>query len=225
MSTFKELTYMVLDELKLFSDDATITEEHIIFLLSKYRAFLLKQRYSDIKKSIPDSNYQEICLTMEESPGEPGSPCECTSYYMKSLETIPPIMASGNTMVYSNVSFFGEIDYIPKERFKYVGYNKYLINTVYATKATNDYLYLKSGTNTVSNITSVKMRAMFQDAVTASELVCSKECDILDREFPIEQALIPPLIEFVIKELTRVVYSPEDRINNADDDLSKVQTK
>ena len=57
MSTYRQLTYLVLDEIKGFSDDFTYTEDHIIFLLDKYRAFILKQRYSDIKKQIPESNY------------------------------------------------------------------------------------------------------------------------------------------------------------------------
>ena len=50
MSTFREIVYLVLDELKLTSDDATFTENHIIYLINNYRSFLLKQRYSDIKK-------------------------------------------------------------------------------------------------------------------------------------------------------------------------------
>ena len=45
MSTFKEIVYMCLDELQLSSDDATFTEEHIIFLANKYRALLLKKQY------------------------------------------------------------------------------------------------------------------------------------------------------------------------------------
>jgi len=48
---------MALDELKLHSDDANFTEEHIIFLADKYRAILLKQRYADVKKEIPLANY------------------------------------------------------------------------------------------------------------------------------------------------------------------------
>ena len=44
MATYKELVYMCLDELKLKSDDSFIQQEHIIFLLDKYRAFILKQR-------------------------------------------------------------------------------------------------------------------------------------------------------------------------------------
>jgi len=42
MSTFKEIVYLALEELKLTSDDSYYTEDHILFLLNKYRAFLLK---------------------------------------------------------------------------------------------------------------------------------------------------------------------------------------
>lgn len=54
MSTYRELVYLVLDELKLTSDDALFNEEHVMFLLGKYRGFLLKQQYKDIKKEIPE---------------------------------------------------------------------------------------------------------------------------------------------------------------------------
>ena len=33
MQTFRELVYMVMDELKLYSDDSNFTEDHIIMLL------------------------------------------------------------------------------------------------------------------------------------------------------------------------------------------------
>jgi hypothetical protein len=39
---WKELVYMVLDELKLVSDDSTFTEDHVMFTLNKYRTFVLK---------------------------------------------------------------------------------------------------------------------------------------------------------------------------------------
>ena len=43
--TWREVIYMVLDELKGMSDDFTFTEDHIAFLLGNYRSFILKQRY------------------------------------------------------------------------------------------------------------------------------------------------------------------------------------
>ena len=68
MNTYRQLVYMVLDELKGSADDFTFTEDHVMFLLSKYRAFLLKQRYADIKKPMPESNYQTLCLELIEVP-------------------------------------------------------------------------------------------------------------------------------------------------------------
>ena len=55
--TYREIVYACLDILKLTSDDSLYTEDHIIFLANKARTLLLKQRYSDIKKRIPESNY------------------------------------------------------------------------------------------------------------------------------------------------------------------------
>ena len=74
--TWREIIYMCSDELKLSSDDSFYTNDHLIFLLVKYRSFLLKQRYSDIKKQIPDSDYQSICLDLIEVPAISGEPCE-----------------------------------------------------------------------------------------------------------------------------------------------------
>jgi hypothetical protein len=37
--------------------------------------------------------------------------------------------------------------------------------------------------------------------------------------------LVPPLIELVVKELRGPEYSPEDKGNNAEDDLSNVSMK
>ena len=52
MATYREMVYMVLDELKLFSDDSSFTEEHVRFLLDKYRMYILKQQYEKEKKEI-----------------------------------------------------------------------------------------------------------------------------------------------------------------------------
>lgn len=76
MSTYKELTYMVLDELKIVSDDSHFQEEHVLFLLDKYRAFLLAQRYKDIRKEIPESNYQTICVDLKQVNAIDGTPVQ-----------------------------------------------------------------------------------------------------------------------------------------------------
>lgn len=229
MSTYKELTYMVLDELKLYSDDALYTEEHIMFLLGKYRTFLIKQRYSDVKKQIPESNYQTICLDLIEVPAISGEPCEGGSY-LRSKEKIPFLMKIGNPRVYPIDYYQGEITYVSRDRMRYVGYNKYLQNIIYASLGPDNYLYFKSFNPQFLYLEKIRMTGIFEDTLAASELQCPDKngnivCDVLDREFPIENALIPPLIQLVVEELTKAEYKPEDKENNSDDDLSEVVSK
>ena len=121
MSKLKELIYMCLDEVKLHSDDALFTEDHIIFLLGKYRVFLLKQRYSDIKKQIPESNYQTICLDLIKVSAIPDEPC--AGEYLRSKEEVPFLMKIGNPRVYPIDYYQGEITYISRDRMRYVGHN------------------------------------------------------------------------------------------------------
>ena len=229
MSTYKELIYMCLDELKLYSDDALYTEEHIMFLLGKYRTFLIKQRYSDVKKQIPESNYQTICLDLIEVPAISGEPCEGGSY-LRSKEKIPFLMKIGNPRVYPIDYYQREITYVSRDRMRYVGYNKYLQNIIYASLGPDNYLYFKSFNPQFLYLEKVRMTGIFEDTLAASELQCPDEngnivCDVLDREFPIENALIPPLIQLVVEELTKAEYKPEDKENNSDDDLSEVVSK
>ena len=229
MSTYKELVYMCLDELKLYSDDALYTEEHIMFLLGKYRTFLIKQRYSDVKKQIPESNYQTICLDLIKVPAISGEPCEGGSY-LRSKEKIPFLMKIGNPRVYPIDYYQGEITYVSRDRMRYVGYNKYLQNIIYASLGPDNYLYFKSFNPQFLYLEKVRMTGIFEDTLATSELQCPNEngdtvCDVLDREFPIENALIPQLIQLVVEELTKAEYKPEDKENNSDDDLSKVVSK
>ena len=228
MSTYKELVYMCLDELKLYSDDALYTEEHIMFLLGKYRTFLIKQRYSDVKKQIPESNYQTICLDLIEVPAISGEPCEGGSY-LRSKEKIPFLMKIGNPRVYPIDYYQGEITYVSRDRMRYVGYNKYLQNIIYASLGPDNYLYFKSFNPQFLYLEKVRMTGIFEDTLAASELQCPDEngnivCDILDREFPIESALVPPMIELVVKELLGAEYRPEDSNNDSSDDLSNLAT-
>lgn len=225
MSKYRELVYMVLDELKLSSDDSYFTEDHIIFLLGKYRTLLLKQRYSDIKKPIPESNYQTICLNLVRVPAISGEPCE-GGMYLRSDKKIPFVMKIGNPRVYPIDYYQGEITYVSRDRMRYVGYNKFLQNIIYCSLGPDNYLYFKSSNPQYLYLEEVRFTGIFEDPMLPKELLCPNEtepiCDPIDNEFPLEEALIPPLIELVVKELSNSIYRPEDENNNSKDDLSNV---
>ena len=229
MSTYRELVYMVLDELKLASDDAQFTGDHVMLLLSNYRAFLLKQRYSDIKKHIPESNYQTVCLDLIQVPAISGEPCEGGTY-LRSKDKIPFLMQIGAPRVYPIDYYQGEITYVSRDRMRYVGYNKYLQNIIYCSIGPDNYLYFKSFNPQYLYLEKVKFTGIFQDSRQASNLQCPDNnggtiCDPMDRVFPIEDALVPPLIELVVKELSGPIYKPDDEDNNAKDDLTNTMRK
>ena len=223
MSLYRELVYMVLDELKLISDDSHFQEEHVIFLLDKYRALLLKQNYGTLAREIPDSNYQTICLDLE--PYSVGDSCGSEDY-LRSTNTVPYLLDIGLPRVTSLDPFKGNFTYVSMDRFKYVGNNRFLKNEVYGTIAPDQYLYMKSNNPQMYHLKKVKVTGVFEDSLKAAELSCddtdNKICDVMDRQFPIEEALIQPLIQMAVQELGNKLLIPADDVNNASDDLQKL---
>ena len=226
MASYRELVYAVLDELKLSVDDSYFTEDHCIFLLNKYRGMILKQQYKDVKKEIPESNFQTLCLDLIQVPAIAGEPCEGGTY-LRSKYKIPSLMNIITPRVYTEDFYQGDITYVSRERMKYVGYNKWLSNIIYVSLGPDNYLYFKSFNPQYLYLELEKARltGVFEEPEKAAELECNKEkgaCDILDMKFPLEEALVPQVIQLVVRELSGAIYKPEDSENNANDDLSNI---
>lgn len=222
MSKLREIVYMVNDELKLDSNDAFYTIEHFRSFADKFRATLLERRYRDVRRyDIPHANYQTLCLDLKEVPGLPGS--DCSEVYLRSTEKIPSVMPVGIKRIYP-VDYFESyhITWVTKERMQFVGNNKWLANIIYATKGPDDYLYLKSNNPQFLYIKQLKFDGIFFNTEEAYKLSCNKSdtCDILDMEYPLEESLVAPLIQMTVQEFSNDVYKPQDKENNASDDLS-----
>lgn len=222
MSTYRELTYMVLDELKGISDDFTYTEDHVIFMLNRYRATLLKQRYgNDPRKDIPQSNFQDLKMNLIPTPAISGVACEGGNY-LRTTEKLPDLLGFGVTKVHIGDRLGSEmIALVSRERIKYVGYNKWLKPFGYATIGSDNYLYIKYFNPQTAYLKNLTVSGIFENPEEASELTeegCCN-CDVLDRKFPIEESMVPPLIDAVVRELAGAAYRPKDEDNNAKDDL------
>lgn len=223
MSTYGEIVYMILDEVKGMSDDFTYNEEHILYLIDKTRALLLKQRYSDIKKQIPYANYQTIYVTTKESALADDA-LYTSAKYLKTDDKIPEILPIATPRVFTTDYYQGEITYVSRDRMRYVGYNKYLKNIIYCSLHPDKYLYFKSFNDKLLEVNSINFTAVFQSSLEALKLYQNKQ-EVLDTEFPMEESLIQPLVELVVKELTNAIYKPEDTTNNAKDDLEGLAVK
>ena len=223
--TYREATYAILDLLKQSSDDSYYTQEHVLFLASKIRSAILKQTYSNIKKEIPESNYQTICLDLIEVPAIAGEPCEGGTN-LRSKQKIPTTLPVGNTKIYPVDYYQGEVTYVSRERMRYVGHNKWLQNIIYASLGPDQYLYFKSSNPQYIYMKQVRMNGIFEDAEAAAKLQCESQdentCDVLDTQFPLEEGLVTVLIETAVKFLSGSIYKPKDPDNDASDNLSEL---
>lgn len=220
MSTYREVVYLVSDEMKNVSDDSIVNIDHIAFVVDKHRASVLKQLYSSIKKDSPQSNYQTICVKMQP---EEGDICECP--YLKSVHKIPFAMQTGPVTIGNNGVTNNRITFVDRNRFAYAGTGRYSANMAYASYS-NGYLLLKSKNEDFLNIEEVQLTGMFEDGLAAAKLACDKsdaeKCDPLDSRFPLEDNLIPMVVEMSLRELLGMMYRPADQQNNANDDIADI---
>jgi len=227
MATFREMTYMVLDILKEHSDDAYYTGEHVMFLLSRMRAFLLDRKYRP-QRFLPSpvmsrENMQTVCLSLEAAEDINGG---CDGGWLRSVERIPELafedyveVHTVNDMIPANVTF------VPYSRMKYVGHNRWLRNIIYCARSKDGHLYLHGGNPQFMFLDGIMATGVFASPEEAALLSCGKDgvqCDMLDMEFPLESALVPECLELVAKELLGSKYAPEDKENDARDNLGDI---
>ena len=234
MTTYREAIYMCNDLLKGMSDDFTYTEEHIAYLLDKFRALLLKQRYgSDPKKHVPYSNYQT--LEVEFNPAEPKNILKSDTQipYMLQLG-IPRIVLDGED--YYNYRF----ELTSRERLPFVGNSKYTSMISYCAISETGSLLMKNKESywDVPTIEppiyiykgpkKLKLVGIFENPREVNDETSfgesSTDTHEWDRNIPIEESLITTLIEMVIKEIAGSVYRPNDIQNNNMDDNADMAT-
>jgi hypothetical protein len=234
MTTYREAIYMCNDLLKGMSDDFTYTEEHIAYLLDKFRALLLKQRYgNDPKKHVPYSNYQTLEVVF--NPTEPKNMLKSNTQipYMLQLG-IPRIILDGED--YYNYRF----ELTSRERLPFTGNNKFTSMITYCAISETNKLLMKNKESYWVNSTvepsvisyvgpkKLKLVGIFENPreVTDEESFGESSTDTheWDRNIPIEESLITTLIELVAKELAGSVYRPNDEVNDNRDDNADMAT-
>jgi hypothetical protein len=224
--TLRELVYICLDELKLSgSDDSFLNENHVRFLLNKWRARLLKQEYdNNKKKEISASAYQTICLDLEDN-SPLGDDINCGETFRRSVQKIPTLLPNVGDPILSAGGIFANdrIVYVSRQRMRFVGYNRWLRNIIYAALGDDNQLYLSSNNSQFKYLEKLQFTGIFEDAEKAMELSCEKNtesCNPLDQEYPFENYLVPVLVYSVVKELLGAKYQPLDDRNNDSDDLA-----
>jgi len=225
------MVYQCLDILKMASDDAFFTEEHIVFLLDKMRALLLERKYTAGRNgrddsAVPESDMQEICLDLELSSGEDGVCGTGAGEWLVSTEKIPSMLDVGIPKVYPLNFMLGErFSLVPMERLTYTGHNRWLRKFIYCAIGPDMRLYVRGNMAQAKHLRRLRLSGVFENPEEVASMTCdadgsSTACEPLEAEFPLEEALQSTCIEYVVRTLIGSRYAPEDKANNAKDDLS-----
>lgn len=217
MTTYREIIYLILDLVKGTSDDFSLNENHISFLLNKYKGYLLSQKYAKDLSKIDPANFQTICINLINES-------DCDEVVLKSTKTIPNYL--GDITAYAGMD---RLERIENTRFKYVGVGKFGKRTKYFTIMPNRELYIKSKNSQLQYLKKIELSGVFVDEIP-EEMNCNKasdnnnQCyqDPLDSPFVIEPGLIVSLIQAVLNDIMQAAYRPVDGMNNGRDDLPDI---
>ncbi len=238
MSTFRQMVYMVLDHNKLSGDDSYVEPEHVIYILSKIRAYLLTTKYKQLSSQVANSNFQTICVPLERIDDNISSCIDGQNFYIvRSTKKIPNLLELGSsnvTIIQPNGTFGTNLNYnfIGRNRFNSIVFNKWMRNQNYVTIGPDNYLYIKSPDENILLMDSITLNGVFEDIESASQLVCQEctdgeiienDCDILDSNFPLEEGLVTSLLQTAIQFFTTMAVRSKDNTNNATDDLSNIE--
>ena len=178
MATYREIVYLVLDEIKSSNGDSNITENHVIFLANQYRLFLIEQKkLKQGEASLSSANEQTLCIDLEKVDAIPGLEY-CNDIYLRSIQEIPEIVSEESVKVNLVDLFNIMTSYVSKERFKYVGHNKYLRNIIYTTLGPDNHLYFNSQNPQFKYLKKARVTGIFDDLTEKSVLSLQKKFGI-----------------------------------------------
>ena len=172
MATFGQIAHAIQDFSKTISDDSIINIDHIIFLMSKYRNYIL----SNPTKTLTEADYQTICVEVE--TGNDGDICGSVPYLV-SKTAVPTVMSRGGVSVAPPAGFLHgyRFQYVNYQKFQFVGFNKWLYGFIYVTIGPDGRMYLKSHNGGFRYLDKLQLTALFNDIEQAAELECDNCCN------------------------------------------------
>lgn len=217
-----EIIYNVKELLKEHTDDSLISDEHILFLFSTYRAKFLRQLYSDSAKQIDETSLQTLCLkTGVVDRGECGITVDCD--VVRTVAQIPDLLSIKGrpSLIYVGPPIVGLAPYD-------IIYNKQ-INTAlddpFATTSVfidNGYIYLAGKEPAIKKIKCLKIQALFQNPAELEGFTgtCGKDLDSCKgdkEEYPVPGHIVADITNAVVQEFLRTKNIEAYRDTDNDD--------
>lgn len=220
--TKSELIYSVFEKLNIQSDDTDISEELISYLIDTKRAMLLKQQYAKNAWHMPIEIKQELCMDLKLTEAVAGY--SCPGKMLATSVSLPrSIKIKGKEGPLTVRKLDGReiaLTIVPIERIPFLFENRYTQHLTYCAVDFDLKLYIISKDDKHRFLKSIKVTDIFEEPDKALLLTCNYDNtkEAWDNEYPIESAMADVAVDLVVKELTRSLGIPSDRINDATDE-------
>jgi hypothetical protein len=223
-----KIIYDVREALKLYSDDANVTDRYITYLYGIKRSKYLRQDLNNFQKSTDVSITQTLCLPLEVvSANQCASELDC-KVILRTKRPIPqPIelhIKPAITSVKSTNRTSLPFNFVTKEKAiysKYAPFNK----GIYAFLDNDKYIYVVSESNTVNLIECITITGIFEDPLELKNYSNCCDCPTVTlcfnpdtTDYPLQPHYIDLIKEEIVNQLTNRLRLPDDKINNSSDD-------
>jgi hypothetical protein len=229
MSTLNEMIYSVREMLNAYSDDNSVSDEHLAFFFINQRATYLEVLADNPRKELPKEAFQKIKLKMI-----PTSECDDELVVLRSECKFPAVInnvhdTNGMRSVKLESIMTKWINVIDPVRVPFIKSNRFNSNQIYVSLDKDNHVIMLSTTNSHLLIEEVEIELMasnpeelFSENYNCGLTVIEGEnCDFYESKFPMPQPLINTMINEAYSRFVYKSASERDLLNNSTEDNVK----
>lgn len=223
MATLREMISSANEMVNAYSDDVTLSDEHLAFLFKNKRATYLEVLAANPRKQMPREAYQLLCFKLTPDPE-----CEEGVVLLTSSSRLPATINSdqdteGIASVKLESIMSKWINVVGHERVPYLSEGRFNTNQIYVSINGDRKVILFSPSNSHVFVDEVKLEVIAEDPEEADLLTCLKAgefvCDFYDKKYPIPESLVAPIVTETVNELLIKLRLKQDVVNNGADDI------
>lgn len=223
MATLREIIYSIKEVLNAYSDDSTLSNEHLAFLIRNKRATYLELLAANPRKQMPKEAYQRITFKLS-----PDKDCEDGMVILKSLLSMPAVLNNpqdieGIQSVKLDSVMAKWINIVPGERLPFLAAGRFIGKQIYVSVTPEDKIILFSQHGGHVFIDEIKVNLLAEDPEAVDAMIDpNSTMDFYDKNYPIPESLIKPIVDETANELlTKFRLGQDSQNNGADDTLNQ----
>lgn len=211
----RQIIYDIREAFNLESDDSSVTNRYIEYLVERAREFILDQKHSDPRNIISESTFQTLHVPI--------------NIGAESSIKVPPIIKTtgivSSAMKAYGVNVAGTLLNVPLnvvsiDRLPYVGNSQFTQDKIFCAVSPDGTLILNSKNNMHKMIDVVMLRALFANPREVFEIE-HPDLDFLDAKYPITDIILNDVRKIVDAKLSDKLNYNKDNINNGEEDRNK----